>query len=344
VTRVVTDVCAAKRSFVEVGPTVEDLTTALANQAGVERSGPTDVMLGGHPATRFVLTIPGSCPGPGEGHLIWVAGAMQPGFWLLDGGTATIYVVDVNGDRLVIASHNRGSSAKDLAQLDAIIASIDIEPSLSPTPAAVLPAIEPLPIGAIEGLPIGRHSLTVDGVRFSFSVATPGWARFGGISINKSRVGPQGAEAMIYWTSFPAGVYADPCVGLLSPPVGPSAADLAAAVSTVPGAELVAAPSDVTVGGRAAKRVVLSVREDVGCDPGFFYTWQDLEGGSALAGHEAGRHDQGMDRRCGRGAPLHRRRDKPGRRPRTRAGGPADRRLDRLRLALPARYGRTVEG
>ena len=28
-------------------------------------------------------------------------------------------------------------------------------------------------------------------------------------------------------------------------------------------------------GGQPAKHVVLTVREDLGCDPGFFYTWQD---------------------------------------------------------------------
>jgi hypothetical protein len=127
---------------------------------------------------------------------------------------------------------------------------------------------------------IGRHRLTVDGVPFSFRVPTVGWEGFGSISINKSIVGPQGAEAIIFWTSFPHGDYADPCAHLLSPSVGPSAADLAAAVSTAPGTELVRGPSDVTVGGRAAKHVVLTVRENVGCDPGFFYTWQDLEVGA----------------------------------------------------------------
>jgi hypothetical protein len=34
------------------------------------------------------------------------------------------------------------------------------------------------------------------------------------------------------------------------------------------------------VGGRPAKHVVLTVREDVGCDPGFFYTWRDVYGGA----------------------------------------------------------------
>jgi hypothetical protein len=140
--------------------------------------------------------------------------------------------------------------------------------------------------------PFGRrHAVIEEGVRFSFR--TPqhglGWERFssistdksagGPISVNKSIVGAQGAEAIVYWTSFPHGDYADMCPRLLSSSVGPSAAALAAAVSTAPGTKLVTGPSDVTVGRRAAKHVVLTVRENLGCDPGFFYTWREVQGG-----------------------------------------------------------------
>jgi hypothetical protein len=117
-----------------------------------------------------------------------------------------------------------------------------------------------------------------------------GWERFssistdksagGPISLNKSIVGPQDAEAIIYWTSFPDGDYADPCARLLARSVGPSAADLVAAVSRAPGTKLVKGPSDVTLGGHPAKHVVLTVRKKVGCDPGFFYTWRDVVGGA----------------------------------------------------------------
>jgi hypothetical protein len=130
----------------------------------------------------------------------------------------------------------------------------DGSPSPSRTPAGV---------GPVESALIGKHALTVGGVPFSFRVSLAGWERFGSISINKSTVGPQGAEAIIFWTSFPDGEYADPCADLISPPVDPSAVDLAVAVSTAPGTELITGPSDVTVGGRAAKHVVLTVRENV---------------------------------------------------------------------------------
>jgi hypothetical protein len=158
--------------------------------------------------------------------------------------------------------------------------------------AVVAPA--PPVTDLIEG-PLGRRiTVTEKGVTFSFraprAVGWTSWERFrslspdrsagGPISLNKSIVGPQGAEAIIYWTSFPDGDYADACTRLLSPPIGPSVSDLAAAVSTAPGTTLVTGPSDVTLGGHPAKHVVLTVGEKVGCDPGFFYAWRDIRGGA----------------------------------------------------------------
>jgi len=149
---------------------------------------------------------------------------------------------------------------------------------------------EPQPgVGPIESALSDRHSLTVEGVPFSLSLPTPGWERKGSLYISKSTVGPQGAEAVIFWTSFPDGAYAYPCAHLLlGDPIGPSAADLAAAVSTARGTELVVGPSDVTVGGRAAQHVVLTVREDAGCDPGYFFAWREDFGGAFWAATEVG--------------------------------------------------------
>jgi hypothetical protein len=137
-----------------------------------------------------------------------------------------------------------------------------------------------------------RLTLTENGVRFSFRDPTRrpgGWRRLssistgkfagGPISLNKSIVGAQGAEAIIYWTSFPRGDYAHPCVRLLSPSIGASAAKLATAVSRARGTELVKGPSDVTLGWLPAKHVVLTVRKSVGCNPGFFYSWKEVFGG-----------------------------------------------------------------
>jgi hypothetical protein len=155
---------------------------------------------------------------------------------------------------------------------------------LLPPPSASAPA-QPgsSPTSARVGLASDSHNarltVTENGIRFSFLARrSAGWERHGArkrpMSLNKSVVGPQDAEAIIYWTGYPRGDHADPCARVLSPRPGRSAADLAAAVSKAPGTKLVQGPSDVTLGGRPAKHVVLTVRENVGCDPGFFYTWR----------------------------------------------------------------------
>jgi hypothetical protein len=144
--------------------------------------------------------------------------------------------------------------------------------------------------GCSLSAPGAKLTFTEHGVRFSFRASTKNWERFcsltadksprGPISLNKSIKGPQDAEAIIYWTSFPNGDYADPCTRLLGRSVGSSAADLAAAVSTAPGTEIVEKPSSVTLGGRPAKHLLLTVRKSTGCNPGFFYSWKDVHGGA----------------------------------------------------------------
>ena len=119
-----TDVCASKRTLVEAGG-MEGFTSALGGQTGVEVSGPTDMALGGYPAKRYVLTMPSSCI-PVEGVMVFLddeAGA----FSLLEGGTATIYVVDVGtGDGMVITTHQRGATPTEIRELESIVASIEI--------------------------------------------------------------------------------------------------------------------------------------------------------------------------------------------------------------------------
>jgi hypothetical protein len=89
-------------------------------------------------------------------------------------------------------------------------------------------------VGADRGVTGGRLSAAAGGVRFSFEIPSPGWERFGNISINKSIVGPQGAEAIIFWTTLPDG-NAEPWADLSG--TGPSGA-IAAAIATAPGTEL----------------------------------------------------------------------------------------------------------
>jgi hypothetical protein len=132
-----------------------------------------------------------------------------------------------------------------------------------------------------------RRELTVGGVPFSFRVPTGGWEAFGDISINKSIVGPPRAEAIIYWTTIP-GDHANPCVDVLGMPVPRTVRELAAELADAPGTELLAGPTTVKVGGRRGKHLALVVRQDVGCDPGHFFIWHDLEAGARWPATEVG--------------------------------------------------------
>lgn len=77
VTRVATDVCSWDRNvphqhFEPVGPMVEDLTTALVKQVGTRVSGPADVVVGGYPARKLMITLPQDvCTRGPEGRGLW---------------------------------------------------------------------------------------------------------------------------------------------------------------------------------------------------------------------------------------------------------------------------------
>jgi hypothetical protein len=119
-----------------------------------------------------------------------------------------------------------------------------------------------------------RQSVRIDGVSFSIVISGGGWENYRGFLIAKSLMGPQGAEAIVFFAGFPDGVEADPCATLSDPPIRVAPRFVAEAVSTAPGIEVVSPPTEVTLGGRAAVHVVVKVREDLGCDPGYFYNWK----------------------------------------------------------------------
>jgi hypothetical protein len=156
-----------------------------------------------------------------------------------------------------------------------------------------------------EPYPQGRVTRTVDGVRFSAriprNVGDARWengpseragtpvntAASRSFSFNRSTVGGQAAEAVIFWTAFPDGGQAGPCPGVLSGSVGPSAADLAAAIAQAPGANVVDGPRRVNLGGRPAQHVTLRVRRRGYC-PGYLFTWQKQQFGAFWPGTSAG--------------------------------------------------------
>jgi hypothetical protein len=122
-------------ALVDVGTSPEKLVSTLLALKNRDVSGPTDVTIGGFPATRLELAVPAdldvsTCifgsiknwPDPGGND----SGGLCCGG---PGHVDVVYVVDINGKALaVVARRLPGSSAQDLAELQAIVDSIRIEP------------------------------------------------------------------------------------------------------------------------------------------------------------------------------------------------------------------------
>jgi hypothetical protein len=164
------------------------------------------------------------------------------------------------------------------------------EPSRSPTSEGssdILHRPRTEAIGPPEDVGTGRQSLTVRRVPFSFRVPSAGWYRSGDLYVSKSTVGPQGADAIVFWTTVWRSKCAVACGQWWGSPVG-SVADWAREASKQRGTELVAGPVAVTVGGYAAQHVVFTVRKDVACNPGFFHRWKVVEQGPFWSSTEVG--------------------------------------------------------
>jgi hypothetical protein len=183
---------------------------------------------------------------------------------------AAVVVVAVAGTNLLAAPAGVGGGPTGSASPSTI-------ETLRPIPS---PAIFP-PTGELA---IGRHELTVEGVPLSITLPTQGWSSRGlnasrtGGSIAKGTPGTPDGVVISFWS--PDGVYSDPCVHGRADPVArrpPTTgfAKLARAVATVPGIDLVAEPSFTFVDGLPGMYVVVTVRDDIGCDPQQHYLWYD---------------------------------------------------------------------
>jgi len=212
---------------------------------------------------------------------------------------AAVVVVAVVGINLLPASGGVGggpavspSPSPAPSVLPSASPSLSPWPSLPPEPSPVAGAFPPS-----GELAIGRHTFIQNGVPFSLEVSSPGWSSSGvqvapdGGTLTKGEATPQKVW-MLLWSID--GVYADPCGQVPAPPVSPSAADLAAAVASIPGFDVITGPTDVTLGGRSAKHVTVKLRDDIECAGRQFYMWYD-------------------NVRCGADAPCYRWANAPGR-------------------------------
>ncbi len=317
---VYTDPCHLEAGLVDppVGPSADDLASALAALPGVEVAGPTDTIVDGHRAVTMTLTGPpslASCTAPDDGgpkFRIWGAPEWH---WLDANERNRIWIVEVPGTRLVISAEELpDATPRFLAELNETIASIDLEPSTEtavvdgspePTPSfPELPASGPLPAGDYQ-YSIRLHRYTTGGTAIPLSepqrgiVTVPrGWSASG-----TGVLGPAGMRVAL---GSVATVYLDPCrwrtsaLGTADPPLMRTLGGLSEALSgwwvpdatpsvdyePPPFAPMTTEAIDVPRYGQFGRYVELTVPEDVNladCDGGEYRIWEDLNGNARVA-------------------------------------------------------------
>ena len=127
------DACEGSQGeHMDVGPSVDDLVAALRRQRGPKASDPVDTTLGGYPAIRIDLTVRKgfdlkACNLP-DALQIWYSHPADGYFVLFPDGIASVYIVDVDGQRQVFETqYGSATSDKDVRELQAILDSIHIE-------------------------------------------------------------------------------------------------------------------------------------------------------------------------------------------------------------------------
>lgn len=155
--------------------------------------------------------------------------------------------------------------------------------------AAAAPSPEVRPVSA--DFSVGRHSVTFEGFSFAFCAPSYGWEPYADFSISKSEFGPQGAEAILYWAPFEVenqSAFAGICMRLPLEGEFATPADLATAIASLPGIDLITGAAQVQVGGREAWHLAFVVRADEGCDPGFLHQWRPRAVGAMWVATEIG--------------------------------------------------------
>ena len=132
VSRVSASVCDGKGTTVDTDRSA-DVIAALAAQIDHRTTtGPTEDTIGGYPASRFDFSTGGGPEPCNTGPLWWTPeGKEGPGMHYGNGSDTflTVYVVDLDGSPLAIAvDSGYPDTPAEVAELDAIVASLRIEP------------------------------------------------------------------------------------------------------------------------------------------------------------------------------------------------------------------------
>jgi hypothetical protein len=112
------------------GPAVDDLASALASLPGFDVTIPTEVTVDGYRGMQLTMTAPDNfdgCTLSSEGYRVWrlPRGAV---FSFTPGQRMALWIVDVNGERLVVSSETYpATTVEELAEVQEILDSIRIE-------------------------------------------------------------------------------------------------------------------------------------------------------------------------------------------------------------------------
>jgi hypothetical protein len=110
-----------------VGPTVDDLVSAWANLPGFDATAASDVAVDGFHGKQIEFTIPDYSDEDCQRYLVQEKGSTDPTFPAVANQHQKVWIIDVDGTRLVILAVSFPStSPQDRAAIDEILASIQI--------------------------------------------------------------------------------------------------------------------------------------------------------------------------------------------------------------------------
>jgi hypothetical protein len=143
-------------------------------------------------------------------------------------------------------------------------------PTPSPTPTPILTPNASGEIWRTGIYGIGRHSGLFGGVPFSFAIPSTGWSSYAWTGMIEKSAYPSKDYAWIGFNWGGSGVNdIDPCREKSSGKSYSTVDAIAKAYTTIPGTSAVG-PTNVTLGGLPAKKVVLTIHDDIPCLPNMF--------------------------------------------------------------------------
>jgi hypothetical protein len=129
-----TDSCHGEGIPKALRPGVDGLVTALLEQKGPVATEPVETTVGGYPATRIDVKIPKrldltDCRLADDGVLglqLWYSAPADKYFVLQPTGSASIYILDMDGDRQVFLTQQFSPTPGDRAEVQAVLDSIRV--------------------------------------------------------------------------------------------------------------------------------------------------------------------------------------------------------------------------